>query len=84
MHPDVAARIKKYASGPPKWSVIPANVTPAEKKKFQELIKKEKAAAKMFHKYEVIIGKERQAWKYYREMFSTIAKLEKMQVRIKK
>ena len=37
MHPVVAARIKKYASGPPKWSILPAYVktkmTAVEKKK---------------------------------------------------
>jgi len=88
MHPVVAARIKKYASGPPKWSILPAYVktkmTAVEKKKFQDLIKKESAAAKMFHKYEVVVGQENRAWKYYGEMFSTISKIEKFQSQLKK
>jgi hypothetical protein len=88
MHPVVAARIKKYASGPPKWSVIPsyikAKMTPSEKKSFQNLKTKEASAEKSFHKYEVQIGKEKVAWKYYGVIFKTIDKLEKFQTMLKK
>lgn len=88
MHPVVAARIKKYASGPPKWSVIPSYIkvkmTTGEKKSFQNLKSKEASVEKMFHKYEVQIGKEKTAWKYYGVMFRTIAKLEKFQAMLKK
>ena len=84
MHPVVAARIKKYASGPPKWSVIPERVTPAEKKTFRTLISKQKKASNMFHKYEVIIGQEKKAWKYYGAMFKAIDKIKKFQSMIRK
>lgn len=84
MHPVVAARIKKYASGPPRWSVIKTKMSPSEKKSFQNLKTKEASAKKSFHTYEVQIGKENVAWKYYGVMFKTIDKLEKFQLMLKK
>ena len=81
--------VVKVPKGPPKWSVLPSYVTSkmtaVEKKTFQGLVKKEREAHAMFHKYEVKPDQASttKAWKYYGIMFKTIDKAEKMQKKLK-
>jgi hypothetical protein len=81
--------VVKIPKGPPKWSVLPMTVksrmTAVEKKAFQALVKKEREAHAMFHKYEVKPDQASttKAWKYYAVMFKTIDKAEKMQKKLK-
>ena len=77
--------MKKFPKGPPKWSVLPkiveSRMTTGEKKAFHSLVKKEREAHGMFHKYEVKSDEASttKAWKYYGIMFKTIDKAENMQ-----
>jgi hypothetical protein len=81
--------VVKIPKGPPKWSVLPlyvtSKMTAVEKKAFQALVKKEREAETMFHKYEVKRDQAStsKAWKYYAVMFKTIDKAEKMQKNLK-
>jgi len=64
---------------------VERRMTAVEKKAFQSLVKKEREAHALFHKYEVKSDQASttKAWKYYGIMFKTIDKAEKMQRKLK-
>lgn len=73
----------------PKWTILPAviknKMSAAEKKAHASLVKKEREAQAMFHKYEVRHDQAstNKAWKYYAVMFRTIDQGEKMVKKLK-
>lgn len=72
-----------------KWTILPASVkskmSAAEKKAHASLVKKEREAYTMFHKYEVKPdpASTNKAWKYYAVMFKTIDQGEKFVKKLK-